>query len=423
MTSVVAEYRGQNSTKHNAGTHTNTNTNITSQQHTTVELLRGAVQATGGGIGIGGGGGGGGAVREWSRKRTYEAVDDGGILAGGVQDAVYSGAGGKRFRQTTPGAAASYSSWTAGGAGSRFEAVAVLRARFPHMDEEALQNVLHVCGNDVEEAIRRIEQLCVSQQQQQEEEQKRQLQQEEERQHRQREEDDARRAQAAQQSEHTKEGLQQQQQQQQQEGARHSVANVVGVASVAGAAGHGHEAGIVSKTTDAASGSGGSAGGGQGHSVSAGVYTAPGGGGVGGASAAPAATVPAPAACSGEAFVEALVSEMTRATDVEDARSRARKVLKAIEAAVTAAVEPALRQQSADLLRDSAILKRALKIQMSKEAERTAEVDALRRQMESYKEQLARAELSNYSLAVHLREATAGANRGAPGDRPHPDVF
>ena len=46
----------------------------------------------------------------------------------------------------------------------------MLRFRFPGMEERVLANVLASCGDDVEEAIRRIEALCVSQQRREEEE-------------------------------------------------------------------------------------------------------------------------------------------------------------------------------------------------------------------------------------------------------------
>ena len=240
----------------------------------------------------------------------------------------------------------------------------VLQSRFPGMSEAELAGALDACQNDVEQAILRIEQLCVSQQQQQQQ------------QHGEREQGDERRR--------------------------------------ANGGGEGSRA----------------AGGTDGDRT------------LGGASAGPA-TAPAGEQHmnTGEYFVELMVPEMTQAKDVTDARSRAGKVLRAFEAAVSeqvlgggaggaggvgaaaAGAGAAREKQNADLLRDSAILKRALKIQMAKEQEREAEMAALRQQLESYKEQLARAELSNYSLAVHLREATTGGGAGMSGDMPHPDVF
>lgn len=254
------------------------------------------------------------------------------------------------------------------------ESVRILKERFPHMEEAELTKTLSVCGNNVEEAIRRIEQLCLA------------------------------RSNMFQDTtvngkvgtcEQLEEGSNDENLQaceaklpreQQHNMGRQEDTNRVGAEQRPD-----HQDGCIN---DGAEGS---------------------------------VTDKATLSFSGEDWVEILVQEMTQAKDISDAKIRADKVLRAFEAAVShqvcGGVSPAtMRQQASDLLRDSAILKRALKIQMNKEQERELEIQALRQQIESYKEQLARAELSNYSLAVHLREATSNSNANEMQQR-RPDIF
>ena len=85
--------------------------------------------------------------------------------------------------------------------------------------------------------------------------------------------------------------------------------------------------------------------------------------------------------------------------------------------------DAAARQQLADLQRDNGILKRAVAIQntrLQEGAARDAELQALRGQLKQAAERVSTLELSNYSLAQHLRAATS-AQHDFGGPR-HPDV-
>jgi hypothetical protein len=85
--------------------------------------------------------------------------------------------------------------------------------------------------------------------------------------------------------------------------------------------------------------------------------------------------------------------------------------------------DAAARQQLADLQRDNGILKRAVAIQntrLQEGAARDAELQALRGQLKQAAERVSALELSNYSLAQHLRAATSSQHDfGGPR---HPDV-
>lgn len=136
------------------------------------------------------------------------------------------------------------------------------------------------------------------------------------------------------------------------------------------------------------------------------------------------ATRQQPQPASPAEWVDALVQTMQQAVDVPDARSRAGAALQAFEAAVRAtlqAKEPqdALQQsqqQVAALQRDNTILKRAVAIQNSRLQDmaasvqqlacKEAELTEMRNTAQQYHDRIQALEMSNFTLAQHLRQAT-----------------
>lgn len=86
-----------------------------------------------------------------------------------------------------------------------------------------------------------------------------------------------------------------------------------------------------------------------------------------------------------------------------------------------------LRGQLAEALREGQLLKRAVAIQNARLQElagKEAEVAQLQRVLEGFQQKVHALEVQNYSLALHLRQATDGKDDGlAPGFRKNPDVF
>lgn len=154
--------------------------------------------------------------------------------------------------------------------------------------------------------------------------------------------------------------------------------------------------------------------------------------GYGAAGAAPAGPQTA------DDWVEALVVEMAAAKDIPDAKLRATKVLHAFEqfmskrmkkdagadlggaSTSTSGLQPRLEE----VLRENAILKRAVQIQnarMQEAGQKEEELAGLRQMVAQYQERLRSLELSNYSLALHLQKATDAA--APPPNHRRPDVF
>ncbi|KAG5523299.1 hypothetical protein RHGRI_035195 [Rhododendron griersonianum] len=117
----------------------------------------------------------------------------------------------------------------------------------------------------------------------------------------------------------------------------------------------------------------------------------------------------------GAEWVELFVREMTSATSIDDARSRAARVLESLEQSISvqAGTEAAqshhkvnvmLKEQIEVLLRENTILKRAVAIQH----ERQKEYDDRNQ------------EVNNYALTMHLQQAQQ--SNSLPG-RFNPDVF
>ncbi|KAM3289915.1 hypothetical protein P3S67_018204 [Capsicum chacoense] len=136
---------------------------------------------------------------------------------------------------------------------------------------------------------------------------------------------------------------------------------------------------------------------------------------------------------AGTEWVESFVREMMTATSIDDARARATRLLDSLEKFISSRVgaEAAqnvhkenimLKQQVEVLLRDNAILKRAVAIQHERQKEsdeRNQEVLQLKQLIAQGKEQLRTLEVNNYALKMHLRQAQQ--SNSFPGF--NPDVF
>ncbi|XP_068642701.1 uncharacterized protein [Aristolochia californica] len=136
----------------------------------------------------------------------------------------------------------------------------------------------------------------------------------------------------------------------------------------------------------------------------------------------------------GSEWVELLVREMMNASDMDDARARASRVLQVLEKSIVAhaGAEAAqnfqkenmvLKEQVEVLLRENSILKRAVAIQHERQNEydeRSQELQQLKQLVSQYQEQLRTLEVNNYALTMHLRQAQQSSS--IPGTF-HPDVF
>ncbi|KAG1363960.1 hypothetical protein COCNU_11G007870 [Cocos nucifera] len=150
-----------------------------------------------------------------------------------------------------------------------------------------------------------------------------------------------------------------------------------------------------------------------------------------------AAENPHGAAClptDGSEWVDLFVGEMMNATDMDDARVRASRVLEVLEKSIVthASAEAMqnfhrenvmLKEQVEVVLRENAVLKRAVAIQHERQnvyEERSQELQRLKQLVSQYQEQLRTLEVNNYALTMHLRQAQQSSS--IPG-RFHPDVF
>ncbi|KAJ0984338.1 hypothetical protein J5N97_002694 [Dioscorea zingiberensis] len=136
----------------------------------------------------------------------------------------------------------------------------------------------------------------------------------------------------------------------------------------------------------------------------------------------------------GSEWVDLFVREMTNASDVDDARARASRVLEVLEKSIMARVGSEamqnfqkenllLKEQLEALLRENNVLKRAIAIQHERQKEydeRNQEVQHLKQLVSQYQEQLRTLEVNNYALTMHLKQAQQ--SNTMPG-RFHPDIF
>ncbi|KAL6972865.1 hypothetical protein U1Q18_027040 [Sarracenia purpurea var. burkii] len=136
----------------------------------------------------------------------------------------------------------------------------------------------------------------------------------------------------------------------------------------------------------------------------------------------------------GVEWVELFVREMMSATSMDDARSRAKRLLEILEQSicVRASAETSqsyhnenamFKEQIEVLVRENTILKRAVAIQHERQKEyddRTREVQHMKQLLLQYQEQLRTLEVNNYALKMHLQQAQQ--SKSFPG-RFNPDVF
>ncbi|KAJ6810982.1 CUE domain containing protein [Iris pallida] len=138
---------------------------------------------------------------------------------------------------------------------------------------------------------------------------------------------------------------------------------------------------------------------------------------------------------NGSEWVEVLVKEMMNASDVNDAKARASRVLDVLEKSIMANASSGeamqsfhkenvlLKEQLETLLGENNILKQAVAIQHKRQKdyeEKSQELHHLKQLASQYQEQVAKLEVSNYALAMHLR--LAQQSNSIPGHF-HPDVF
>lgn len=137
---------------------------------------------------------------------------------------------------------------------------------------------------------------------------------------------------------------------------------------------------------------------------------------------------------NGAEWVELFVKEMMNASNVDDAKARASRMLEAFEKSVCAraSVETErnfhqenmiLQEQVEALIQENVILKRAICIQHERQKEceeRDQELKHLKQLVSQYQEQVRALEVNNYALTMHLKQAEQ--NSSIPG-RFHPDVF
>lgn len=116
---------------------------------------------------------------------------------------------------------------------------------------------------------------------------------------------------------------------------------------------------------------------------------------------------------------------MERSVDVADAKARAARALSAFEAFIVNRTA----EKQAQLDKENNVLKRAVAIQAQRLAEARDEkhrdqaiISQLRKQADDQNEKLKQAQLSNYSLSVHLRRATDSTTFSNGGVH-HPDVY
>jgi len=136
----------------------------------------------------------------------------------------------------------------------------------------------------------------------------------------------------------------------------------------------------------------------------------------------------------GADWVELFVREMMSASNVDDARTRASRVLEVLERSICARASAEatqsfhqenmmLKEQVEALIQENTILKRAVSIQHERQKEyeeRNQELQHLKQLVSQYQDQLRTLEVNNYALTMHLKQSQQ--SNSIPG-RFHPDVF
>lgn len=128
-----------------------------------------------------------------------------------------------------------------------------------------------------------------------------------------------------------------------------------------------------------------------------------------------------------EQWIDFLVAEMLASKDMPDARGRASLVLQHFERFAKERQKHETDARVAELLKENAIFKRAVQIQAARmQAKAAAEADelgALRSMVAQYQEQCRKLEVHNYSLAMHLQQATSSSGLGGGNNPRNPDVY
>ncbi|KAI4349294.1 hypothetical protein L6164_009900 [Bauhinia variegata] len=134
----------------------------------------------------------------------------------------------------------------------------------------------------------------------------------------------------------------------------------------------------------------------------------------------------------GMKWVDLFVDEMMKATDLDDARGRAARILEAFEQCISVQTRASkelehasLKVQLQNLLNDNQILKRAVAIQHERNLEQEEKikgVQQLKHVLSQYQEKVRSLEMSNYALKVHLQRAQESSSISGQF-HPHPDIF
>ncbi|CAL0325946.1 unnamed protein product [Lupinus luteus] len=138
---------------------------------------------------------------------------------------------------------------------------------------------------------------------------------------------------------------------------------------------------------------------------------------------------------NGAEWVEFFVSEMSVATNVDDARGRAARILEALEKSISARASAdavdnlekensMLKQQIDVLIKEKNSFRNAFRIQherVSDYEDKNRELQRLKQSVSEYEEHIRTLEMKNYSLRLHLQRAYQ-ANDPFPGRFPH-DFF
>ncbi|CAN8233370.1 unnamed protein product [Cochlearia groenlandica] len=144
------------------------------------------------------------------------------------------------------------------------------------------------------------------------------------------------------------------------------------------------------------------------------------------------ATFTAPA--SGDEWVELLVREVTQSNGTDDAKVRASRVLEALEKMLSERARQvagkqfqeekvAVQQQVDALIKDNAVLKRAVAIQHERQKsleDANQQLELMKHLIPQYQEKLRTLEVNNYALRMHLQEVEHG---NSMPERFNPDVF
>ncbi|KAL6842807.1 hypothetical protein ACP4OV_027651 [Aristida adscensionis] len=135
--------------------------------------------------------------------------------------------------------------------------------------------------------------------------------------------------------------------------------------------------------------------------------------------------LPVPSGGGRAEWVERLVGEMAGAEDMDDARTRAGRVLEAFEGSLAAAAASTSSAAAAAAELEVAawqngVLKKAVLLQHRLHRAQEEANRELRRQVAGCQERVRRLESDNYALSMHLRQAQQGGSMHGPF---HPEVF